>query len=304
MKRFIYDPFYKNDEIQTKSIATKSTPILHPDEKDTKSVFGKIPNRDDEKQINTNSEKNISAKKYVETPNKVKQQPDILVVQKQVKKERLDGQTPTLAIIIDDVSTKTDVAKIQDVGFPITMAFMPPTERHKNSAIIAQNSGVHIVHLPLEASTRKAEESNTLYVGDSLEKIDERIKQIRKWYPNAKYINNHTGSKFTADEDSMDKLLQTVKKYDFIFIDSRTTPKTVGQKYTQKYGFRYIGRDVFLDNVLTRESISGQIKEAVKIAKKTGNAVVIGHPHDITLKTLKDSKSLFDDINIVLIDKI
>ena len=141
-------------------------------------------------------------------------------------------------------------------------------------------------------------------MGDSLETIDARIKKIRQWYPDAKYINNHTGSKFTEDEISMDRLIRTIKKYNFIFVDSRTTPKTLAEKYTTKYGFRYIHRNVFLDHIQTKQNITNELKRAIMIAKKSGSVVVIGHPHDITLKTLKESKALLDGLDVVLIDKI
>jgi uncharacterized protein len=208
-----------------------------------------------------------------------------------------------IAIIIDDVTNKGQMAKIEQIGYPITMAFMPPTQFHKDSARIVPST-THMVHLPLEASNRNNEESNTLHVGDSLEKIDARIKQIREWYPNARYLNNHTGSKFTEDDTSMDRLIEALKKYNFIFIDSKTTAKTVANKYTKKYGLRYISRNIFLDNIQTKQTITEQLKKAVAIAKKTGLAVVIGHPHQITLQTLKESKELLSGINLVLVDKI
>ena len=213
-------------------------------------------------------------------------------------------ETRLIAIIIDDVTTKAHVQDIINVGFPITMAFMPPTSKHKDSANIASRFPIHMVHLPLEASSRGSEETDTLHVGDSLETIDARIKKIRQWYPDAKYINNHTGSKFTEDEISMDRLIRTIKKYNFIFVDSRTTPKTLAEKYTTKYGFRYIHRNVFLDHIQTKQNITNELKRAIMIAKKSGSVVVIGHPHDITLKTLKESKALLDGLDVVLIDKI
>jgi uncharacterized protein len=102
----------------------------------------------------------------------------------------------------------------------------------------------------------------------------------------------------------MDRLIEALKKYNFIFIDSKTTAKTVANKYTKKYGLRYISRNIFLDNIQTKQTITEQLKKAVAIAKKTGLAVVIGHPHQITLQTLKESKELLSGINLVLVDKI
>ncbi len=111
---------------------------------------------------------------------------------------------------------------------------MPPTKMHPNSAKITKNLPFYMIHFPLEATSFRGEETDTLHIGDSYEKIETRVAQIRKWYPDAKYTNNHTGSKFTAHEESMDKLFKALVKYDFIFMDSRTTGKTVGKKNGKK----------------------------------------------------------------------
>ena len=67
-------------------------------------------------------------------------------------------------------------------------------------------------------------------------------------YPKAIYANNHTGSIFTQNEVAMDNLFRALKKYNFIFVDSRTTAKSVAKKYAIKYGMPYIVRNTFLDN--------------------------------------------------------
>ncbi len=143
-----------------------------------------------------------------------------------------------------------------------------------------------------------------MHIGDSYEKIEKRVAQIRKWYPEARYTNNHTGSKFTAHDQSMDYLMKALKKHNFIFMDSRTTSKTVGQKYAQKYDVPFLARNIFLDNKREYTYIQTQLKKAIAIAKKSGYAVVIGHPYKITLKVLNESKHLLKDLNMVYVDKI
>jgi len=208
---------------------------------------------------------------------------------------------PILAILIDDVTTSRQIKKIKNIGYPITMAFLPPTSTHKNSAKIAQPLVNYMIHLPLEAGTKRFEETNTLHIGDSIEKIDKRIKNLKSLYPKAKYLNNHTGSKFTSNNESMDKLMSVLKKYDFIFVDSRTTAKTQAKITAKKYKVKYLARNIFLDNKQDTTYITNQLKKAIKISKKYGQAIAIGHPHSITLETLKNSKHLLKGINLVYI---
>jgi polysaccharide deacetylase 2 family uncharacterized protein YibQ len=236
-------------------------------------------------------------KKPISTKSE-KKELSVLVVDKS------DGKKGKLSIVIDDVTTKTQFNKISNIGYPITMAFLPPTKTHKDSANIAQELKFYMVHLPLEATTRSAEEAETLHVGDDIATIEDRIKQLKSLYPKAVYFNNHTGSKFTEDENSMDMLMQVLKNNNLIFVDSRTSSKTVAKKYANKYGMRYIARNIFLDNTPKKEYIQEQLQKAVNIAKKTGSAIAIGHPYGATLETLKESKALLDGVDIVLIDKI
>lgn len=211
---------------------------------------------------------------------------------------------PILAILIDDVTTSGQVRKIKNIGYPITMAFLPPTPSHKNSAKITKQLNTYMIHLPLEARTKRYEEVNTLHIQDSLNKIDTRIKYLKSIYPKAKYLNNHTGSKFTSNKEAMDKLMQILKKYNFIFVDSRTTSNTQAKEYAKRHNVKYLSRNIFLDNKQDRKYIQKQLKKAINIAKRKGVAIAIGHPHSITLKTLKESKYLLKGINLVYINTL
>lgn len=211
---------------------------------------------------------------------------------------------PKLAIVIDDVTTQHQINKIHSIGYRTNIAVMPPTPNHKNSAKIAQNLPFYMIHFPMEATSFRGEEENTLRIIDSYERIEKRVAQIRQWYPNAKYTNNHTGSKFTANETAMNHLFKALKKHDFIFMDSRTTGKTVGKKMAKKYDMPYIVRNVFLDNEQKFDYIQNQLKKAIKIAKKNGHAIAIGHPHSITIKVLKESKHLLKDLELIYVNQL
>ena len=212
---------------------------------------------------------------------------------------------PKLVIIIDDVVSKTQKDKILNIGYPITMAFLPPNSGHKESAIIAQNLPFHMIHFPMQASKNfKNIEVNTLNISDSYETIEARVKQLRVLYPNATYTNNHTGSVFTENYAAMDKLFRALKKYNFIFVDSRTTPNSVAKELSIKYQMPYIVRDTFLDNDRSFTAIQNQLKDAIRVAKKQGFAIAIGHPYEVTFQVLKESKHLLNDVEPIFLNKL
>jgi len=226
-------------------------------------------------------------------------------IPKAAKKPTILATTkPKLAIVIDDVSTQKQVKEINGLGLVLTKSFLPPSAARPNTPKLAAHAKFYMVHLPMEALSFRAEEPHTLRITDTQEKISDRIKQIKQWFPRVKYINNHTGSKFTANEVAMNKLIYALKSNDINFVDSRTTAKTMAPKVLKNFGLKYVSRDVFLDHEMNVAYVRSQIKKAIKFAKVHGNAIAIGHPHPNTLQALRESKKLFKDVQLVYIYQI
>ncbi len=209
-----------------------------------------------------------------------------------------------LVIIMDDVSYEHDVNAIRSTGLPLVMSFLPPSPRHPESATLAASVSGYMVHLPLEAVSYNQEEPITLRITDSIETITKQIALVKRLYPNVRYINNHTGSKFTSDEAAMDRLIGVMKENGLIFVDSRTIAASKAKAVNAKYGLRYLGRDVFLDHQDGVANVKKQIREAVAVAKKHGSAIAIGHPRPDTIKALKESKDILNQVQLVRIDQI
>jgi len=220
------------------------------------------------------------------------------------KKESIKRYLPKLAIIIDDVTTRKQMNKIINIGYSVNMAFLPPNKSRKNSAKIIKELKRYMIHLPLQATNHRYDEKDTLLITDDISVIERRIKSLQTLYPKAKFINNHTGSKFTANKEAMDRLLQVLKKYNYTFIDSRTTAKTVAKESAKKYGVRMLSRNIFLDNKKDKKYIQKQLKKAISIAKKNGSAIAIGHPYTITLTTLKESQHLLKGVELVYVNRL
>lgn len=211
---------------------------------------------------------------------------------------------PKLAIIIDDMSVRSQVNAIKSLGLHLTMSFLPPSKAHPNSAKLAAHEKRYMVHLPLEALNFSSEEPNTLRVRDSQEKISKRIEDLKRMFPKVHYINNHTGSKFTSNEIAMNRLIYALKSNDIYFIDSRTTADTKAPKVMKNFGLKYMARDVFLDHDMDKSAVKKQIRRAVALAKEYGSAIAIGHPHVNTILALSESKKLLKDVDLVYINQL
>ena len=242
--------------------------------------------------------------KYISAAHEIDDEKLLTPPKAVLKKRIIYSNKPKLAIIIDDVQTARQVKAIKSLHLPLTMSFLPPRPARPNSAKLASHEKFYMVHLPMEAMHFSAEEPDTLRIHDSQQKISQKIAKIKREFPRVHYINNHTGSKFTANEVAMNRLIFAFNANKIHFIDSRTTAQTKAPKVLENFGLKYVARDVFLDHHMDKAYVKKQIKLAIKLAKAHGHAIAIGHPHKETLEAIKESKYLFKDVDLVLVNKV
>ncbi len=220
---------------------------------------------------------------------------------KSVKKEI--KALPKLAIIMDDIGFFEQALKLKKLPFPITPSIFPSNISYPNTPKIAKMFKYHMVHFPMEAYNYQNINEEAINVTDTLEFVDKKVQKVKFDFPNAIAINNHTGSKFTCDLDAMDRFFSVLTKYDIEFIDSRTDSETKCLEAGKIYDRRVLERDIFLDNEDDVEYIKNQLKKAVKIAKRDGEAIAICHPKDVTFEVLRNSEDLLKEVELVYINE-
>ena len=77
--------------------------------------------------------------------------------------------------------------------------------------------------------------------------------------PHAAGVNNHEGSRATADLPLMQALMPALRDRNLFFIDSRTTAATVAYDAAERAGVPAASRKVFLDDTPTKEAILAQL---------------------------------------------
>ncbi len=223
-----------------------------------------------------------------------------------VKKEPIfTGKRVKLVIIIDDVHLQSQIDNIKATGLKITPSIFPPSEISEHTYKLASKLQHYMVHLPLESQSKQMNKMRgTLMIADTPDRVLKRVEEIKRLFPNVKYVNNHTGSVYTSNYQAMKVLYALLKQEGITFVDSRTDTHTQVPRVTKDLHERYISRDVFLDNVRNVSSIRAQLKEVVKVAKKQGYAIAIGHPYDATMRALKNSQDILKDVDVVYIDEL
>lgn len=199
---------------------------------------------------------------------------------------------PRLAIIVDDLGSDVAPAEaLLRLRYPLTLSILPSQPHSAEIADKTFRRGDEVMlHLPMEfeGSTAKPE-AVELRVGMGAGEVDRLLGQMLEAVPHASGINNHEGSRATTDPALMADVMAVLRQRNLFFIDSRTTAATVAYDAARQAGVRAASRNVFLDDVETREAILRQIDLAERDATKEGSAIAIGHPHPATIAALEEA---------------
>jgi polysaccharide deacetylase 2 family uncharacterized protein YibQ len=186
---------------------------------------------------------------------------------------------PLLVIVIDDVGYNLDGLKpFLDIPVPITFAVLPRLEYSKESAGLIAAAGQEIImHLPMESLSGQYPGPGTLTESMSEQQLRDELQRNIETVPGLVGINNHMGSKGTEDIRIVREVLEFADERSLLFLDSRTTGKSVVPLMANAIEIPFIERDVFLDNQKEREYILDALQQGKAIAKQQGHAVLIGH---------------------------
>ena len=210
-----------------------------------------------------------------------------------------------IVIVIDDMGiSPMHTKEILSLKAPITTSFLTYGNAKKETAQKAHEDGFEIMlHVPMMPHIEASLAPVTLSSDMSDEEIKEKFNEMLERYNGVELlgINNHMGSKFTEDEHAMGLIMEILKERGMYFLDSKTTPKSVGKKVAEKHEVPYIARDVFLDNENNYEAIMNQLLTTEQIASKKGFVVAIGHPRTNTYKALKTWLQHYDKDKFELI---
>jgi uncharacterized protein len=198
---------------------------------------------------------------------------------------------PKLAIILDDMGYDRAAADAAlTLSFPITLSVIPHLPLSAEVAEEAYRRGDQVLlHLPMEAEAGEKAEPIELRVGMKADQVERDLDGMLETVPHAAGVNNHQGSRATADANLMAELMPALRRRGLFFIDSRTTAATVAHDTAEKAGVRSASRKVFLDDMPRRDAILAQLDLAARDAARDGFAIAIGHPHPETIAALVEA---------------
>ena len=225
---------------------------------------------------------------------------EIATISPDTLKEQTSSQTPVetakvpmrgvIGLIIDDFGYRNDHVSNGFLQLPgkLTYAIIPGHDYSQLFSKKAYDAGYEIiVHLPMENIGKTyGEEEYVLMSYFQDDEIKNRINKAFDLLPESIGLNNHQGSRGTADSRVMTLVAGVIKEKKKFFIDSRTTNNSLAETTMRKYGVPTNKRDVFLDNELDEEKIKIQLLELADVSEEKGIAIGIGHVKPQTLNVL------------------
>ena len=190
-----------------------------------------------------------------------------------------------LAIVIDDWGYDWRAADaFFSLDAPLTVAVIPFLPHSRDQALEARRRGFEVlVHLPMQPQDPSLDPGpNAITTDLPDDEIRRRVELAIEAVPNAVGVNNHMGSRATADRRVMEQVLATVARRGLFFLDSHTTPNSVVGEVAREIGVPWAQNNLFLDGVRDVEAVRRRLELGVRRAMEQGQAIVIGHVQPVT----------------------
>ena len=214
------------------------------------------------------------------------------------------GQRPKVVIVIDDLGMdRKRTARAMGLRGPLTLSFLPYAEDLDAQTAVARGGGHELLmHVGMEPVGENIDPGpDVLRTGLDSEMLRLLLEKNLGRFEGYVGINNHMGSRFTADVSGMTLVMEILKRRGLLFLDSRTTGRSVGVELAREAGVPVAERNIFLDNVNETAAISARLQELEQLARRRGYAVAIGHPRDATLDALEGWLKNLEDRGLALV---
>lgn len=193
-----------------------------------------------------------------------------------------------IAVVIDDMGLdRAKALRTIALPAPLTLSFLPYGRDAPALAVLARQRGHEILlHMPMQPLGTENPGPQALSVDLSALEIRTRVGAALDRFGDAIGLNNHMGSRFTAEKRLLSPVMDELAARGLVFLDSRTGNSSQGVSAADDMQVPAAARDVFLDHDISAEAIARQLVELERLARRRGFAVAIGHPHDTTIAAL------------------
>jgi len=196
-----------------------------------------------------------------------------------------------IVLILDDVGfDHQPIDEAMRIDPNVNFSILPNGSEARAFADRLNARGFELLcHLPMEPIDYPKQQpgANSILMSMSDAEIAATTRLNVESVPYARGVNNHMGSRATADSRVMRDVLGALPK-DVYFIDSRTSGDSIAGRMARQLNIPTASRNVFLDDVQSERAVRRQIEMLSSIAAERGVAVGIGHPYPVTIRVLNE----------------
>lgn len=196
-----------------------------------------------------------------------------------------------IVLILDDIGfSHQPLADAMQIDPNLNFAVLPNGAHAGEYARTLHARGFEVLcHLPMEpiGYPRMSPGENAVLTSMSDAEVARITRENVGAVPFAIGVNNHMGSRATADRRVMTSVLGALPK-GMYFIDSKTTGGSVAGSLAKEMNIRTASRNVFLDDEQSEAAVRHQLAQLADEAESRGVAVGIGHPYPVTVKVLAE----------------
>ena len=187
---------------------------------------------------------------------------------------------PAITVIVDDFGYFNNrlVREFLALEVPFTVSVIPGLKHSEKICRQAREAGKEVIcHLPMEPEKSGSDQGDIPLVRTSMRgrEIEKTVEKALESTPGVIGMNNHMGSKATADMDVMKSVMKVCRRKKLFFIDSYTTSKSVTAEAAEKAGVKTLRNDLFLDN--RGEDVRENMRKIISIASRSGSVTAIMH---------------------------
>ena len=210
---------------------------------------------------------------------------------------------PAMVIIIDDLGNARRIGEhVVALPGPVTLSILPHTPFAQHLARLGHDRGKEVMlHVPMSNHGNVPLGSGALTLELNEAEFKLKLQHNLAAIPFVQGFNNHTGSALTEVSQPMHWTMQVAQAQQLFFVDSRTTANSIAAVKARELQVPYLERDIFLDNRTEPEYLQAQFDQAKNIAQRYGAAILIGHPHQNTIRFLQQALPQLDEAGIQLV---
>ena len=215
------------------------------------------------------------------------------------------GNLPRLAVVVSGLGLSAD-ATDRAINLPkeVTLSFTPYGPQLETDVATARQAGHEVLlDLPMEPISYPADDPGphtlltSLNPSDNIARLDWLLGRFKAYVG----VINHMGSRFTASPDSLRPILHALKDRGLMFVDSRSTSKSVAAGLARQMQLPTAVNDRFIDHEPTRGAIDQSLAAAEGKARARGVTLVVARPFPVTLERMAEWLPMLESRGIEIV---